>query len=460
MKLFKLALVSCMVLGAAAQPSAMAQTQEMVDMIKDSAKKYGVEMTDEEARAEAKKLALEAATLNARVNALTAAGNPKDAASGVAVLGALLGSANTRNIPALPGAAYPAPAPTPAPAATQPANRTTHTELQAKLPAHVVDNQPFVVNPKRDGLMVNGRIMLDSSGQIIDADFDGRTGAIGYFAARSNDEILVRLSNGKSSTPPITVASLRQNGNSIIAQTVTGEEISGDVAMPAHNGFLVSRGSSVFHYVAGQGLNAIAIPDGWRMAERQRGAVGSTKTVLLEATKVVGGIGGDLRSIGSAFGTNKTEDYALFNIETQALYPLSIDRNDKEVNDNKYSGCTRRAGGIVNTCSNVKINSYESLFEPDGSVNSGHYFWAVDWYVTEMGPYAIAYEGGKKISAINLASGARTVLRKRNLGIGDVVTSFNTNGKMRVEIQRGFSGSTIEDVEAEIRSKQAANSAP
>lgn len=91
-------------------------------------------------------------------------------------------------------------------------------------------------------------------------------------------------------------------------------------------------------------------------------------------------------------------------------------------------------------------------------MNGYHYFWRADWFETPLGPYAVVMENGSKdINAINLKTGATLNLKHRSLGLGDMLLRHQPDGKVRIDITRGFIKDSIDDV---VQAIQRAASTP
>lgn len=107
--------------------------------------------------------------------------------------------------------------------------------------------------------------------------------------------------------------------------TSTGQQLSMPIPSVLSDGFLVGRETAAFRYKAwASGVSNIAIPSGYFLAPLQRGHVGATGFVLLEkegatGTDSLSKLAANLQSIGTILGTNRTDDFALMDIQTRKL---------------------------------------------------------------------------------------------------------------------------------------------
>lgn len=286
----------------------------------------------------------------------------------------------------------------------------------------------------RDGLRIDGASFLDPEGKISTYAFDALTGDITY-TIRAGQEVIYKYLRAGATGDAITLASARPLQNGWQITTVTGKTFSGDAVVPIAKGFMVSRAGSVFRYEPGQTSKGTPVPDGWNMAQFQRGNAGSTHYVMLERIQPEPGSGGSLGTLINAFGdigamvgVSKREDYALMNLDNGKLYPLNIQADGKLYA--QMSNC-RRMNMFVNNCASV--NSFESLYARGGDRNYGHYFWKANWYATPTGPIAITQENGvADIYVLDLGSGKKVNAFHRTLGITNFDAGQNPEGTVNI----------------------------
>lgn len=309
----------------------------------------------------------------------------------------------------------------------------------------------------RDGLKIDGSSYLDPSGTIRNYAFDSLTGDITY-SVQSGPQLVYKYLRAGSPAEPITIATAQPAGGIWQVTTASGKQISGNTVTPIAKGVMVSRGSSAFRYVPGWGVKSVSIPDGWEMAQFQRGNVGATNFVLLEKQYVHDGGLGDIfstvKSMGALVGLNKKEDYALFNLENSKLYPLNIQVDGKM--RSVMSNC-RQKNALVNECRTM--TSYESLYSDLGP-NFGHYYWKVGWYNTPQGPIAITMENGiNDVYVLDLNTGKKVSAFHRGMGITSLAMAQQGDGRVRINANWMFEDHIIEDAHEHLAEQTDINSA-
>ena len=131
----------------------------------------------------------------------------------------------------------------------------------------------------------------------------------------------------------------------------------------------------------------------------------------------------------------------LLHAKTGKTVQFDISIEDKEVQE--LYNCQPR-NDFINECSGMNV--YESMYESDGSRNSGHYFWRIDWMDTPKGPFAVVQEAGtRKINVIDLESDQRVTVLSRTLGINSHTVEQAPNGNISIEARMGFSTKRVED---------------
>lgn len=302
----------------------------------------------------------------------------------------------------------------------------------------------------RDGLRIDGISYLDPEGQVNTYAFDALTGDITY-TIRSGQEVIYKYLRAGSNGDAITLATARQMPNGWQINTVTGKSFSGDAVVPLAKGFMVSRSGSVFRYEPGQTSKGTPVPQGWNMAQFQRGNVGATRYVMLEriqpeqdSSSSLGSLIGAISVLSATAGIGKHEDYALLNLDTGKMYPLNIQADGKLYA--QMSNC-RRVNMFVSNCATV--NSFESLYVRGGDRNYGHYYWKANWYSTPSGPIAITLENGvADIYALDLNSGKKATIFHRTLGIAEFNSSQNPEGIINVAAKLAFERKEVADAAA------------
>jgi len=286
----------------------------------------------------------------------------------------------------------------------------------------------------RDGLRIDGASFLDPEGQISTYAFDALTGDITY-TIRSGQDVIYKYLRAGTTGDAITLASAHPMQSGWQITTVTGKTFSGDAVVPIAKGFMVSRAGSVFRYEPGQTSRGTPVPEGWNMAQFQRGNVGSTHFVMLEriqpepgSSSGLGALLGAAKDLGAILGTSKREDYALMNLDTSKLYPLNVQADGKLYA--QMSNC-RRMNMFVNNCATV--NSFESLYVKGGDRNYGHYYWKASWYSTPSGPIAITQENGvADIYVLDLNTGKKVTAFHRTLGISNFDVGQSPEGTVNI----------------------------
>ncbi|MFC0679824.1 hypothetical protein ACFFGH_18445 [Lysobacter korlensis] len=347
---------------------------------------------------------------------------------------------------AQPSVAAPVPVAAPSPASEQLAS-VSREQLLADVQARIAAG-PFVVFARRpDGFNVDGRPFLDPDGRIVDFGGDGVSGMVTYIVDTGEGSALVKLMNARSDAQPMLLGYLTERGDAVSFQSVAGETAGGLKARPTSRGLVLLRDGSAVSYDWEKGAKAIALPEGFRMAEFQNGDVGGTRHVLLERVddrrvkpdKVLTDAVSIFRTVTGQ--KDKAFDYALFNVDTGATVPLNISMARNEVN--KGYGCTPNGLGR-------KCRSWETaneIYEQDGRPNYSHYFWSLEWQNTAHGPLATAIENGlREVNVIRLGDGARFNAFDRAMGIQYFTTETLPSGSMKVTAYWAFKGHPVEDV--------------
>ena len=326
----------------------------------------------------------------------------------------------------------------------------------------IADLGPGKANAKveagRDGFKVDGVPFLDPEGTVHTYAFDGQSGDITY-AIRSGDGWVYKFMKAGMTADPVTIATGRMNPSSgWQVLTVTGKQLAGDTVAPVSRGLMVGRPGAAFRYEPGQGSKSSAIPDGWAMAQFQRGNVGGTRYILIERIDdssnggSLGGLFSAVQKIGATVGLNKKEDYALLNLDTGKQYLLNIQVDGKL--RTVMSNCRRR-NAVVNECRSS--NSFESLYAEMGR-NWGHYYWKANWYNTPTGPVAVTMENGVTDAfLLDLSSGKKVTAFHRGLGLTTLDSVQSPDGKLVVMADWMFETHRIDDALAHLRDNPDVN---
>lgn len=348
---------------------------------------------------------------------------------------------------AAPDAASLPPTPTAASPAVAQAAAVTREALVADAQARMAPG-PFVVFSRRpDGFNVDGRPYLDPDGRIVDFGGDGVSGMVVYVVDTGDGSALVKLMNARSGAQPMLLGHLSERGDTVSFRSVAGETAGGLKARPTSRGLVFLRDGSAVTYDWQTGAKAIALPEGFAMAEFQNGDVGGTRHVLLERVdsrrvkpdKILTDAVSMFRTVTGQ--KDKSFDYALFNVDTGSVVPLNISAARNEVH--KGYGCNH--SGLGRRC--ARWETANAIYEQDGRPNYSHYFWSLEWQNTAHGPLATAIENGlREVNVIRLSDGARFNAFDRGMGIQYFTTETLPSGSMKVTAYWAFKGHPVEDV--------------
>lgn len=322
----------------------------------------------------------------------------------------------------------------------------TESQIAATMANWPAKPQSFVLVERKDGFELNGQVIADPEGRITSVASDAVSGAITYVVQGSRGVTIKAMCAGDSSRT-LVIATGRQTANGWELQTSTGQSLTGPTVAVLSDGFLVGRDTAAFRYKSGQGVTNIAIPTGWALTPLQRGDLGSTDHVLLEKDGAMGNdsatrLMSSLQSIGSMLGATRKEDYALFNIKTRKLLPLNIAANGKTIN--VHSQCRKR-NKFISEC--AQMQSFESLYQRDGSKHNTHYYWSIHWMNTPSGPVALTLEDGMgRLFLTDLQSGKKVVVLERSLGIADWDVLTHPDGRIGVKGRLAFETREVSDV--------------
>ena len=349
-------------------------------------------------------------------------------------------------------------APTEQPAAMLvPRNSTaqiSEAALAKQLSSWPKSQGPFVVERFRDGFSINGERVLDPEGEITLYAVDSRTGDAAYLMKTQPDQYLIKLMRHRAAAP-LTVGGATRRAGQWTVETVSGVRAAGNRLNLTPQGFIVARDNALFRYQAGAGLRPFGLPETHMLAAHQNGDISGTGWLLLEkrletkqneggilAQGSLGALMGSLKKIGSIVGVNESaSDYALFNLESNKLMPLTISLEDN--NTNLMSQCRARNYWIAE-CD--RMDTVASLYGQDGYPNRLHYFWRVSWFNTERGPIAVLMDHGSRIDVIELNTERRVNVFERALGIGQWSATQLPDGRVQVKAQVGLDVGTQDNV--------------
>jgi hypothetical protein len=321
----------------------------------------------------------------------------------------------------------------------------------AQIPARTGDVE---IEGRKDGFVVNGRPYLDPEGAITDYAFDVVSGNIGYVVEAPGGQI-IKVTRAGASTDALALATARETAAGWQVVTATGKTMAGSTYSVTPNGVLVARSTAAFLYEPGKPIESFALPKGYVLADHQRGDVASTGYVLIERDASQSGQErglGSLKSLINPFA--KKEDFALYGLSSAKIYPLDIPSFAKNVTVG--SNC-RKVNAVINKCATG--TRLESLYQPNGLRNEGHYYWRVMWVNTPGGPLAAALENDlSDLNLIELNTGKKVVGLSRKMGISGFDVKQAADGTVAIAGRLGFKTDEIRDAMAFV--KAAGNGGP
>lgn len=305
----------------------------------------------------------------------------------------------------------------------------------------------------RDGFAINGRRYIDPEGRITAYGFDAQSGDFTYLAETSSGQYVLKAGRALSQNDPVTIGTAEKRGSMWTVNAVTGKKFTGYRLIPSSRGFVIARENTGFRYVPGSGTTNIVAPESFSIAALQNGDISNTGYILLERTPTsngsqkgnsLGALFSSVQSLGSLVGIGKKEDYALLNMDSNRLVSVNVSLDDKQV---QIMSACRQRNYIYAECAHM--DSFESLFQPNGMKNMSHYFWRINWFNVPGRPILVSQEGGlSKVSATDLNSGKKVILFDRAMGIAGFTAKQDTTGKIGVTAQMGFSSENKDDVVA------------
>lgn len=331
----------------------------------------------------------------------------------------------------------------------------SETDLGARVAALPPRPPQLVIEDRSDGFDVNGRGFIDPEGRIGNYAIDQVSGLVTYLVDSGGGNYLMKVARAGTDAQAIPMATARRIGDDWEVLSATGVRIVGSrLTLLQGAGFLVGRDTSAFIYRPGKGIENVAVPKGFVVANFQRGDVLGTQHLLLERAPDNDDKLGlkSFMSLGAAIGLNKNESYALLNVKSGKTVPIDISDTGKQVSTMKNCRAKSR---MVNVCSDIQWR--ESLYANDGTPNSNHYYWRVNWFSTPTGPIMIVLENGvRNLVVQNLDDGRKAVAFSRTLGIGGFTASQQDNGNVKLTARLGFDKQTVDDVGALLAAKEDA----
>lgn len=327
----------------------------------------------------------------------------------------------------------------------------SEAELQTTFDQWGVPAQGVVFTRYRDGFSMNGVRHIDPEGHIVAYGFDGLTGDFTYLAQTQSGMYVIKSGRAHSGADPVMIATAEKRGLMWSVTTVTGKRLSGSRLLPSSRGFVVARDNTGFRYTPGKATSSFSAPEEFLIAAFQNGDIAQTGHILLERNPekdnnsrlgAAGQLLNSFKSLGSSLGINRKDDYALMNIDTGKLTPINISIEGKQVQ--LMTECRRR-NSLVSEC--ARMESFESMYRPDGSRNLSHYFWRINWFNTPSRPLLVSQEGGLgTITATDLSSGKKVILFERTLGIASFDVQQRMDGKLDISAQMGLTQESKQDI--------------
>lgn len=308
----------------------------------------------------------------------------------------------------------------------------------------------------RDGFSIDGTRYLDPEGQITAYGFDEQSGDFTYLVQKERGSFLLKTGRASITEEPVEIGTVNFRNGLWNVTTITGKKFSGKRIIPLARGFITARDNTGYRYVPGAGATSFAAPEEFSIAALQSGNVSGTGFILLERNPEDAGqpnnslsaLIGSVKALGSTLGVGKKEDYALLNMDNRKLFPVNISIDDKRV---QYLSTCRRVNIFMSECE--RMDSYESLFQPNGLPNMTHYFWRINWFNASGRPVLVSQEGGlTKVAATDMESGKKVVLFERMMGIASFTPTQGRDGRISVTAQMGLSTEKKDDVVALIDS--------
>ena len=333
--------------------------------------------------------------------------------------------------------------PAPVPEVSQPA--AISTENLALRVSQLPAPESVQVQSRREGFELNGIRVMDPQGKISRYSVNPSSGDFTYLIEKSDGSRLVKRGRG-TQTPAFLIANVLGRPGSWSVRAVDGQSSEGDMYALSPLGLVVMREDAAFEFVAGKSIRSFALPKGWSPVPLQRGDISGTRYMLVEksadARPAEGSVGSIFQTFKRITGSEEADDYALLHLDSGRIVKLAIDMVGKNVT--RMSEC-RKQNAIVNLCN--KAESFESLWDTDGSPNTWHYFWRVEWMDTPDGPMAISNQRrSSEIRLFDLRSGKEVIAFRRPLGIANWRVTPGPSGTYALAAQLAFTVHKVADV--------------
>lgn len=296
-----------------------------------------------------------------------------------------------------------------------------------------------------DGLHIDSEAFIDPEGEILDAGFNSQTGEFTYIIRDRGGRHEIKYSANGYEGEAQSIGDVTYLRNGVSVETLDGRKIGGYSLMPSSNGFLVLQENAIIMFSLAQGINTKPIPKGYSLTQLQRGDVDATRFVLLEKEKgdsesdITGGLFSGFKKIAKDFGMVEINDYALYSLENEKIFPINISKAGK--NFSVPYDCVRQ-NDLVNKCKSSA--SFEGLFDQRGQKNWGHYYWMLDWFESTVGPVAVLNTGTELI-AIDFNSETKYSIFERAMGV-NFFEIKRTSDTVELSVRLGFTTESVPDL--------------
>lgn len=300
---------------------------------------------------------------------------------------------------------------------------------------------PTRFEARKEGFLYNGKAFVDTGGEIVQYGADSATGDVAYLVEVAPGLMQLKYNNVNAQLPPLLLGQVTEQGSVYSLQTVSGETSAGQGIVPTSRGAMVLRSGSMVSFDAASGIRAVALPEGFGVAQLQQGDVSGTGFILLERDEeVTAESDSPLQRLRmakermSSLFNDKSHDYVLFSPATGQAVPLNMSAEGKRTS---VFGDCKPMNSFLNKCDTMERRV--SLWNQDGTRNERHYFWTAYWFNTSVGPIAVARENtSKEISVYQLATGRKVTAFRRTLGIGVWSVQQAANGSIQIRASWPF----------------------
>ena len=321
----------------------------------------------------------------------------------------------------------------------------TDEQLNAKIAKIPTLQHGVTFVRKRDGFDADGVRYIEPEGEIASYGTDYATGDVTYLAKTGTTDYIIKFTRVLTNEEPIVIGTAKRDASGWQVSLVTGKHIRGDRVIPMSRGVVITRESTAFKYVLGQGIKNFSAIDGWHIASYQNGDVSSTGYILLERDPSKKGGITDLinsaKAFGNTMGLTEKQDYMLVNVDSGKAVPLDIPIDGKQ--QQFLANCYQR-NSFVSTCNESFLA--ESIWDRNGVKNFEHYFWRVQWFNSPRGPVAITQEHGlRDITITDLRTDEKATAFSRTLGIGGFEAQQTADGTINIVAQMGLKTEALPD---------------